>query len=90
VLGISPDPPETQADFREEQELPFHLLSDEDKSVAQAYGVLKEKNGKMGIERSTFLIDEEGRIRKIWNKVKPEGHTAEVLAALGGASRKAG
>jgi len=86
VLGISPDPPKTQAGFKAKEELPYTLLSDEDKAVAQAYGVLKEKNmyGKtvMGIERTTFLIGEDGRIRKIFPKVKPEGHAAEVLAAL--------
>jgi peroxiredoxin Q/BCP len=89
-LGISPDSPSTQAGFKEKQDLPFHLLSDEDRSVAETYGVLKEKNGKMGIERSTFLIGEDGRIRKIWTKVKPEGHPAEVLAAIGEAGKSAG
>ena len=62
------------------------LLSDVDKSVASSYGVLKEKEmyGKkvMGIERTTFLIGGDGRIRKIFPKVKPEGHAAEVLAAI--------
>lgn len=88
VLGISPDSPKAQAGFKQKQELPFTLLCDEDKSVAQTYGVLVEKNmyGKkaMGIERSTFLIGEDGTIRKIFGKVKPEGHAQEVLAALGG------
>lgn len=87
VLGISPDSPKAQAGFKQKQELPFTLLCDEDKAVAEAYGVLKEKNmyGKMvmGIERTTFLIAEDGTIRRIFRKVKPEGHAEEVLAAAG-------
>jgi peroxiredoxin Q/BCP len=86
VLGISPDTPKAQTGFKKKQNLPFTLLCDTDKSVAQAYGVLKEKNmyGKkvMGIERTTFIIGEDGSIRKIFPKVKPEGHAAQVLAAL--------
>ena len=86
VLGISPDTPESQASFKEKQNLPFTLLCDVDRNVARAYGVWKEKNlyGKktMGIERTTFVIDENGRIAKIFPKVKPAGHAAEVLAAL--------
>jgi peroxiredoxin Q/BCP len=86
VLGISPDTPKAQAGFKEKQNLPFPLLCDVDNTVAQAYGVWKEKNmyGKkvMGVERTTFVIDEKGRIAKIFPKVKPVGHAAEVLAAL--------
>ena len=86
VLGISPDPPKAQASFKEKQHLPFTLLSDVDKDAAKAYGVWKEKNmyGKkvMGIERSTFVIDEQGKIRKIFSKVKPAGHAEEVLEVL--------
>jgi peroxiredoxin Q/BCP len=86
VIGISPDTPKAQASFKESQCLPFLLLCDVDKKVAQAYGVWKEKNmyGKkvMGIERTTFVIDENGKVRKIFPKVKPAGHAAEVLAAL--------
>jgi peroxiredoxin Q/BCP len=87
VLGISPDKPATQAKFKEKYHLPFPLLSDPDHKVAQAYGVWKAKTmyGKktMGIERTTFVIDEEGKIAKIFPKVKVDGHAAEVLAALG-------
>jgi peroxiredoxin Q/BCP len=87
VLGISPDKPATQAKFKEKYQLPFPLLSDPDHKVAQAYGVWKAKTmyGKktMGIERTTFVIDEEGKIAKIFPKVKVDGHAAEVLAALG-------
>lgn len=86
MLGISPDSPRTQAGFKAKLELPFTLLCDQDKSVAQAYGVLKEKTlyGKktMGIERTTFVIGPDGIIRKVFSKVKPEGHAQEVLAAL--------
>jgi peroxiredoxin Q/BCP len=86
VVGVSPDTPKAHAGFKEKQCLPFTLLCDVDKKAAQAYGVWKEKNmyGKrvMGIERTTFLIDEAGKVRKIFPKVKPAGHADEVLAAL--------
>jgi peroxiredoxin Q/BCP len=86
IVGISPDKPAAQAKFKTKYDLPFTLLADEDKSVAQAYGVWKEKNmyGKkvMGIERTTFLIGTDGKIQKIWPKVKAQGHAAEVLASL--------
>ena len=88
VLGISPDTPKAQAKFKEDEDLPFTLLCDVDKKAAQDYGVWKEKNmyGKkvMGIERTTFLIDEHGKIEKVFSKVKPAGHAAEVLAAVKG------
>jgi len=86
VVGISPDKPVAQAKFKTKYELPFTLLADEDKSAAQAYGVWKEKNmyGKrvMGIERTTFVIGPDGKIEKIYGKVKAKGHAAEVLASL--------
>jgi peroxiredoxin Q/BCP len=86
VLGVSPDKPETQKKFADKYKLPFTLLADTDKEAAQAYGVWKEKNmyGKkvMGIERSTFVIGPDGKVKKIFRKVKPEGHAAEVMAAL--------
>ena len=85
---MSPDTPAAQKKFKEKYSLPFTLLCDVDRKVAEAYGVLKEKNmyGKtvMGIERTTFLIDSAGKIKKIFPKVKVEGHTEEVLAALKG------
>jgi len=85
VVGISPDKPPAQAKFKTKYDLPFTLLADEDKTAAQAYGVWKEKNmyGKkvMGVARTTFVI-ENGKIVKIFNNVKPEGHAEEVLAAL--------
>ncbi len=86
VVGISPDPPKAQTKFKEKFDLNYSLLCDVDKRVASAYGVYKEKNmyGKkvMGIERTTFIIDEHGKIEKVFPKVKPEGHAEEVLAAL--------
>ena len=86
VIGVSPDKPAAQASFKAKFDLPFTLLADEDKAAAQAYGVWKEKNmyGKkvMGIERSTFVIGPEGKIEKIYAKVKAKGHAAEVLAGL--------
>ncbi|MGC9951076.1 MAG: thioredoxin-dependent thiol peroxidase [Bryobacteraceae bacterium] len=86
VLGISKDTPKAQTTFKVNQKLPYTLLCDVDKKVVEAYGVWKEKNmyGKkvMGIERTTFAIDERGKISKIFTKVKPAGHAEEVLAAL--------
>jgi len=86
VVGVSSDTPSGQKKFKEKYALPFTLLSDQDRKVAQAYGVLKEKNmyGKksLGIERTTFVVDASGEIKKIFRKVHVEGHTDEVLAAL--------
>lgn len=86
VLGISADTPEKQKKFKEKYDLPYTLLADVDKTVCKAYGVIKEKNmyGKkvMGIERTTFLIDGQGKIARIFPKVKADGHAEEVLAAL--------
>jgi peroxiredoxin Q/BCP len=86
ILGISPDKPAAQAKFKTKYDLPFTLLADEDKSAAEAYGVWKEKNmyGKkvMGIERTTFVIGPDGRIEKIYNKVKAQGHAAQVLSDI--------
>lgn len=85
ILGISPDTPAAQAKFKAKFDLPFTLLCDEDHSVAEAYDVWKEKSmyGKkyMGVERTTFLIDKEGKIAKIFRKVKPAGHAGEVFGA---------
>jgi peroxiredoxin Q/BCP len=86
VVGISPDKPSAQARFKQKYDLPFPLLADEEKAVAQAYGVWKEKNmyGKkvMGIERTTFVIGPDGKIEKIYNKVKAAGHAEQVLCEL--------
>ena len=86
VIGVSPDTPAAQAKFKEKFDLIFPLLCDVERGMATDYGVLKEKNmyGKkvMGIERTTFLIDEAGKIQKIFPKVKPDGHAEEVLYEL--------
>jgi len=86
VVGVSPDKPAAQAKFQTKFNLPFTLLADEEKAAAQAYGVWKEKNmyGKkvMGIERTTFVIGPDGKIEKIYSKVKAAGHAAQVLAEL--------
>ena len=86
ILGISPDTPKAQKKFQEKFDLPFSLLADTDKKVAEAFGVVQEKNmyGKkvMGIARTTFIIGPDGRIQHIFPKVKAEGHAEEVLAYL--------
>ena len=86
VVGVSPDKPAAQAKFKQKYELPFTLLADEDRQTAEAYGVWQEKNmyGKktMGIVRTTFVIGPDGKIEKIYNKVKAAGHAAQVLADL--------
>lgn len=85
VIGLSPDSVESHRKFRKKHDLTVQLAADEDKAVAQAYGVWVEKSmyGRkyMGVERSTFLIDKSGRIAKSWRKVKVPGHAQEVLAA---------
>jgi thioredoxin-dependent peroxiredoxin len=86
ILGVSADTPAKQKNFKDKYDLPFTLLADVDKTVCEAYGVIKEKNmyGKqvMGIERTTFLIGPDGKIKHIFNKVKADGHAEEVLAAI--------
>jgi peroxiredoxin Q/BCP len=88
VLGVSPDSISSHVKFRDKYQLNFPLLSDEDHSVAEAYGVWKEKSmyGRKywGIERSTFIIDEGGVILDAWRKVKPKGHAEKVTDLLGG------
>ena len=86
VLGVSVDPVRSHDKFAEKFALPFPLLADEDKQIVQAYGVWGEKMfmGRkfLGTHRVTFLIGPDGRIKKIWPKVTPEGHAQEILAAL--------
>jgi len=86
VLGVSKDSQESHRKFAEKYELPFVLLSDPDLKVIQKYGVWVEKSmyGRkyMGVERSTFIIDEKGKIKKIFRKVKVKNHIEEVLKAL--------
>jgi len=86
IVGISPDGVASHEKFKAKFEFPFDLLADDDKVVAQAFDVWKEKSmyGRkyMGIERSTFLIDGKGVLRHEWRKVKVAGHAEEVLAAV--------
>ena len=86
VVGASPDPVSAVAKFKQKFELNFALLADEDHQAAEAYGVWKEKSmyGKkyMGVERTTFIIGKDGKIAKIFPKVKVDGHAEEVMAAL--------
>ena len=86
VLGCSADKPEAQAKFKKRWKLNFPLLSDTEKKMLEAYGVWQEKSflGKkyMGVARWTYVIDPDGRIRKIFEKVRPGQHAPEVLAAL--------
>jgi peroxiredoxin Q/BCP len=86
VWGISPDGSGSHAAFRARFGLPFTLLSDEDHAVAEAWGAWGEKTSygrtSMGILRSSFLVDPDGRIARVWPKVKADGHAAEVVEAL--------
>jgi thioredoxin-dependent peroxiredoxin len=86
VLGVSPDDVESHGKFRDKFSLNFPLLADLGHQVAERYGAWREKNmyGKvsMGIQRSTFVIDGEGKVRKVWKKVNVDGHDQQVLDAL--------
>jgi thioredoxin-dependent peroxiredoxin len=86
ILGVSPDDAKSHRKFADKYQLPFTLLVDEDHKVADAYGVWKEKSmyGKTywGNERTTFVIDENGRIAKVLPKVKPAEHVSQVLEVL--------
>lgn len=85
VLGVSRDSIKSHENFKAKQEFPFELLSDKDENLCTLFDVIKEKMlyGKkhMGIERSTFLIDEKGVLRQEWRKLKVPGHVDEVLTA---------
>jgi thioredoxin-dependent peroxiredoxin len=86
ILGVSPDSVKSHVKFKVKYELPFTLLADTEKEIAQAYGVWKEKSmyGRkyMGVERTTFLIDAKGKVATVFEKVKPAGHAAAVMAAI--------
>jgi peroxiredoxin Q/BCP len=86
VLGVSPDDERSHVKFKQKYELPFTLLADPDHAVAEEYGVWGEKSymGKtfMGVNRSTFVIDADGNVKKVMHDVKPATHADEVLAAL--------
>ena len=86
LFGVSPDEIASHVKFKKKFDLPFPLLADPDHTVAEKYGAWREKSfmGKkyMGVLRSTFIIDEQGKVAKVFEKVKPKGHAAEVLEAL--------
>lgn len=86
IVGVSPDAPKALTKFKEKFSLPFTLLADEDHKISEDYSVWVEKSmyGKkyMGVERTTFIIDKDGKIAKIFRKVKPQGHAEEVKQAL--------
>ncbi len=85
IVGVSPDSIESHHKFKTKFKLPFALLSDEDRKACELFDVIREKSmyGRkfLGVERSTFLIDAEGQLRREWRKVKVDGHAAEVLEA---------
>ena len=86
ILGVSRDSVKSHEKFKSNQSFPFDLLSDQDELLCRLFDVIKEKNmyGRkvMGIERSTFLIDETGKLRNEWRKVKVKGHVSAVLEAV--------
>ena len=86
IIGVSPDSVESHRKFKKKYELPFQLLADEKHDLANAFGVWKEKSmyGRkfMGVERTTVIVDADGRVRKIFPRVRVPGHVAEVEAAL--------
>lgn len=86
ILGVSPDSSKSHKKFKEKYDLPFVLLADEDHQVCEIYGVWGEKSmyGKKfyGVMRTTFLIDKEGKLVEIFEKVKPKGHSQQILSVL--------
>lgn len=86
ILGVSRDSLSSHEKFRAKHGLPFELISDPDGTLCELFGVIKEKSMYaqtfLGIERSTFLIDSDGRLRRTWRKVSIKGHVEDVLAAL--------
>jgi peroxiredoxin Q/BCP len=86
VIGVSPDSAKKHCRFKEKYDLPYPLIADTDHAVCEAYGVWQQKSmfGRkyMGVVRTTFIIDPDGRIAKVFEGVKPEEHAAEVLAEL--------
>ncbi|MEX2030241.1 MAG: thioredoxin-dependent thiol peroxidase [Anaerolineales bacterium] len=86
ILGVSPDPPQSHSRFREKFHLTFPLLADEDHKVSRAYGVWGKKKfiGReyMGLKRTTFIVDPQGKVRRVFEGVRTEGHSQEVLNSL--------
>ncbi len=82
LLGVSTDTLDSHRRFREKHQLNFPLLTDTEHAVAERYGAWRDKGGKMGVQRSTFLIGPDGIVRQVWQTVQVDGHDAQVLAAL--------
>ena len=86
IFGISPDSVKSHVKFRDKFDLPFRLLADDDHAVSEAYGVwgLKKFMGReyMGVDRTTFIIDPQGKVARVMEKVKPAGHALEIFGAL--------
>ncbi len=86
MLGVSPDSPKSHRKFKQKFQLPYTLLADEDHSIAERYGVWGEKMNYgrkyWGVLRTTFIVDADGRIARVFEKVKPENHAAEVADAV--------
>ena len=86
MFGVSPDSPESHRKFKQKYHLPFTLIADEDHSIAERYGVWGEKMNfgrkYWGVLRTTFLIDDRGRVVRVFEKVQPEGHGEEVAKAI--------
>lgn len=86
VLGVSPDNVRSHSKFRDKYQLPFRLLADDDHQLAEAFGVWAEKkmwgHKYMGVLRTTFVIDPKGKVVKVFEKVKPANHAADILAAV--------
>jgi len=93
VLGVSPDSPKSHTKFKEKFKLPYTLIADEDHAIAEAYGVWGEKTNfgrkYMGVLRTTYIIDPDGRVAQVFEKVKPENHADEVAEALNVLSKDA-
>jgi len=93
VLGVSPDSPKSHTKFKEKFKLPYTLIADEDHAIAEAYGAWGEKTNfgrkYMGVLRTTYIIDPDGRVAKVFEKVKPENHAEEVAEALNVLSKDA-
>ena len=86
IFGVSPDDVASHVKFRDKYDLNFPLLADPDHAVAEKYGAWREKNmygnKSMGVQRSTYLIDAEGKVARVWKRVQVEGHDQQVLEAL--------
>jgi peroxiredoxin Q/BCP len=86
VLGVSPDSPKSHTKFKQKYNLPYTLIADQDHAIAEAYGVWGEKMNYgrkyMGVLRTTYIIDPDGRVARVFEKVKPENHGDEVAEAL--------